>query len=167
MLPKASNLTTAASAILLGITLALCVSAYWVNPYGHHVSIGPNFHIGVYDGSGDYDIGRIAVFTHPHGPYTGGMIGVVGGRSPSLVGFGDTAGVYFRYFNHSNPKNWTLMVSLWYPLIFFSVLPGIWLWRYRFKARGQELCSACGYDCRASVKTCPECGEAIASGGRG
>lgn len=48
----------------------------------------------------------------------------------------DFPGVYYRHFQWPNSPQplWTLMVSLWYPFLFFSVLPLGWIlrhWRLR------------------------------------
>lgn len=43
----------------------------------------------------------------------------------------DFPGIYYRHFQWPNTPQplWTLMVSLWYPLFFFSVLPSVWILR--------------------------------------
>jgi hypothetical protein len=45
-------------------------------------------------------------------------------------------GIYFRHFLvHDQPLPlWTLMVSFWYPLFLFSVLPTVWIFR-RWRSR--------------------------------
>jgi hypothetical protein len=48
----------------------------------------------------------------------------------------DFPGIYYRHFQWPNTPEplWTLMVSLWYPVFLFSVLPLIWIlrhWRLR------------------------------------
>ncbi|HKW30741.1 MAG TPA: hypothetical protein VJT54_15510 [Verrucomicrobiae bacterium] len=43
----------------------------------------------------------------------------------------DLPGVYFRHWQmHDQVRPlWTLMVSLWYPLVLFSILPVLWIFR--------------------------------------
>lgn len=52
----------------------------------------------------------------------------------------DFPGIYYRHFQWPNAPAplWTLMVSLWYPLFLFSVLPSVWIlrrWYLRMKFR--------------------------------
>jgi hypothetical protein len=44
----------------------------------------------------------------------------------------DFPGIYYRHFQWPNSPQplWTLMVSLWYPLLVFSVLPSVWILRH-------------------------------------
>jgi hypothetical protein len=107
--------------------LALAVASIWINPWDHHLSIGEDFHVSTW-GRG-WDI-RVTVFNHAdYGPYRGSMIGLVddqGNTYPPLEDeayFGDTAGIYYRYFRWTNATLWTLMVSLWYFAALFAVLP--------------------------------------------
>ena len=62
-------------------------------------------------------------------------------------------------------RSWQAGVALW-PLIPVSaVLPATWivsrLRARRARALGLRLCTACGYDLRASPDRCPECGTAV------
>jgi len=43
----------------------------------------------------------------------------------------DFPGIYYRHFQWPNTSQplWTLMVSLWYPLFIFSILPSVWILR--------------------------------------
>lgn len=72
----------------------------------------------------DYDFARIT-YTNPNG-------------TVDRLRLCDLPGVYFRHFDiHGQAHTlWTLMISLWYPLIAFSLLPAIWTffrWRSRHK----------------------------------
>jgi predicted RNA-binding Zn-ribbon protein involved in translation (DUF1610 family) len=58
--------------------------------------------------------------------------------------------------------------SCWAVILIFLVLPGIWFVMYRRQRlishrRRSGLCIACGYDLRASVDRCPECGAAVST----
>jgi hypothetical protein len=43
----------------------------------------------------------------------------------------DLPGIYFRYFDEvdSPPPYWTLIMSLWYPISLFAILPALWIYR--------------------------------------
>lgn len=76
---------------------------------------------------GDYDMGRIT-------DYNGK------GEVAIQERVCDLPGIYFRHIHTLWPKEypplWTLMVSLWYPLFLFSILPVAWIfrrWRLRRK----------------------------------
>jgi hypothetical protein len=62
-------------------------------------------------------------------------------------------------------RRYQLAVSLWWPVVIFSLLP-IW-WAARRPARLRQwrqvhgLCLKCGYDLRASADKCPECGKPV------
>jgi hypothetical protein len=45
----------------------------------------------------------------------------------------DFPGIYYRHFRWPDKTEplWTLMVSLWYPFFFFTVLPLLWIFRHR------------------------------------
>ncbi len=51
---------------------------------------------------------------------------------------------------------------LWSFCIGWSILPAVWVWRWRSKAGRLQtgLCPTCGYDLRATPERCPECGTA-------
>jgi hypothetical protein len=79
------------------------------------------------------------------------------GRSPVAAVGADPRLAYFR----------VLTVPSWLLLTMTALLPALWsvvtvrtIRRRRLAARG-HLCRKCGYDLRASVERCPECGEAI------
>jgi hypothetical protein len=68
--------------------------------------------------SEDYGVGREYIFDRK------GAIQVIATGA-------DFPGIYYRYFQWPNTPQplWTLMVSLWFPLLLFSVLPSVWLLR--------------------------------------
>ena len=131
---RAFNIGVLVSVVLLGVTVALWVAALNSNQWDHRLSLGNSFHIGVCGPGLD---SRLVFFSDSeYGPYSGSIIQLNG--SPPLerkIGFGDTLGIYYRYFRFPDggPTLWTLMLSLWYPTILFVVLPIIWWIRYRRK----------------------------------
>lgn len=102
--------------------LGLAVYSLWMNPWDHRLSVGQHFHVSVW--GGDWDIRLVFFNDADYGPYRGSTISVDG--NPPLrreLYFGDTAGVYYRYFGLAGSALWTLMVSIWYPVALFSILP--------------------------------------------
>jgi hypothetical protein len=69
-----------------------------------------------------------------YGPYGGSIITFADGEGRSALevntGF-DCPGIYYRYFRFRQIQYelWTLMVSLWYPLVVFGLLLGCWLFQ--------------------------------------
>lgn len=112
-----------ASALLAVCTFALFVWSFWADPSKQNISFGENFHVSVLDG-------RIWFFSDMSGPYQGGIIALSDDGEPKLVrrGFGDFAGICYRYFRRTEwPHSlWTLSVSLLYPLAIFAPIP---VWR--------------------------------------
>lgn len=58
---------------------------------------------------------------------------------------------------------WTIRCPAWIPFVVFAVLPVMRLARLLRRPNRAGLCSACGYDLRASPDRCPECGTLVAS----
>jgi hypothetical protein len=58
-----------------------------------------------------------------------------------------------------------IAVPLWFLTVVFGVMPVVTLVRSIRRARryAEGCCPACGYDLRASVDRCPECGRAFSS----
>lgn len=55
-----------------------------------------------------------------------------------------------------------LTVPDWFLISVCGILPGIWFFRMKRRRRLKlGLCSSCGYDLRASLDRCPECGTAV------
>jgi len=65
----------------------------------------------------DYDFGVIT-FTNPN-------------STIDRLRLCDLPGIYFRHFNIHDQAHtlWTIMISLWYPLFLFSILPAVWIFR--------------------------------------
>jgi hypothetical protein len=57
-------------------------------------------------------------------------------------------------------RNVVVIFPYWLPLLFLSIPPLLRLRRWRNERRSARsgLCSACGYDLRATPDKCPECG---------
>jgi hypothetical protein len=70
----------------------------------------------------------------------------------------------------STPSRQVLIIPLYAIAMFFAVLPAVSLrrWRSRSKINADEAarrCAACGYDLRASLGRCPECGTVFPTAG--
>lgn len=122
--------------IALAVTLILAVSSFWINAYDHHLSLTNEFHVGVVNASRWFDPRFVLFNNTDYGPYRGSLIGLSDGQGGIVGGplkmrhFGDTAGIYYRWFLWPEGVNWwTLMVSLWYPTAFFAAFL-VW-WRMR------------------------------------
>ncbi len=125
------------SSILLGCTVVLWASAFAISPWDHRLSMSSTFHVGVWGGFDGPFVGRLVFFSDKeYGPYRGSVICLSdsqGNLSRPMItrAWGDAFGVYYRHFHwlDTGETLWTLMVSLAYPLLIFSVLPAAWLWR--------------------------------------
>lgn len=139
MRKRVFNLACLVSAVLAVVILLLAAATSFVNPWDHRVSIGRHFHISVWDGFQGDAIGRIVFFNDAEGgPYRGSLIALEGESLEQLerVSF-DWYGIYYRYFHwRAGDTLWTLMISLWYPLLLCLVLPSIWF-SYRVRSRAK------------------------------
>jgi len=120
------------SCILCGVSLILLLLSLFLNPRDHRISFTEDYHLGLWRG-------RIVFFSDPeYGPYRGSIIGLTdadGNVYPPLereIKWGDSLGVYFRYFRWTDSTLWTLTVSLLWPMgIFglpFAICVCVW-WR--------------------------------------
>jgi len=124
------GIATVFSGALLGITVLLWFAGVWLNPWDHHLSVSSDLHIGIWGRGLD---SQLVIFNDDeYGPYRGSIISVSGGEpddKPRLeheVSFGDTWGIYYRFFRWPDATLWTLMVSLWYPTALFGACPIVW-----------------------------------------
>ena len=132
MIHRIFNTLSLISALLMACTVILWAWSFWTDPYKSNLSASNAFHIGLYDG-------RVEFFSDKFGPYHGSIIALTSPERPierifaERRGFGDTAGIYYRYFRWANSGAvlWTLSVSLFYPMIVFAVLPLTWTWKGR------------------------------------
>ena len=131
MAHRVLRISTCLSTALLAIAVALCIAGIWINPWDHRLSLSDTFHVAVWGREWDT---RLVFFNDAeYGPYRGSIIALVddqGNGYPAFereVRFGDTAGIYHRYFRWPGGVTlWTFMLSLWYPIALFAILPLRW-----------------------------------------
>lgn len=110
---------------LIGACIAVsgvCLFAlsFTIDPWSHQVSFTSDFHVTMY-GKGVQS--NITFFNDlDYGPYRGSTISLAGpDDDPFLAehyGFGRSFGIYWRYFLWKDGgKLWTLMISVWHPII--------------------------------------------------
>ena len=122
-----------ASTVLFVGFVSLYIYAQIANPHLHldtpdifypHVSLGENVNVTVTkDWSGDL------IFFNQNVPYSGSIVSMAGDKTVNVTGC-DGWGIYFRSIKHTTRKDWdqwTLMISLWYPIILFGILPTIFV----------------------------------------
>ncbi|MCA8988131.1 MAG: hypothetical protein KDA78_10840 [Planctomycetaceae bacterium] len=112
---------------MLAISVLMFLAGYIISPLDYHFSLSDDFHVGVWSNGPD---SRLVFFNDPaYGPYRGSIIGLTdqdGNVYPPLIheqSFGDSWGIYYRYFQWSDSTLWTLTVTLWYPIVLFAILP--------------------------------------------
>jgi len=139
---RVSSIASFVSAAFAVCTLGLWLATFSVSPWHHYVLLTRRFHVSVWSGFSGDTLGRLVIFNNAdYGPYRGSIIGIMDEKGevyPRLdhsVEFGDSFGVYYRYFRWPGGGTlWTLMLSLWYPLVLFSILPVFWVfWRLRLR----------------------------------
>jgi hypothetical protein len=146
-------------AAMIAEAASLVVPKSTVHGGGYALSLGPQFHISLTQGS------LVFYSDTDYGPYRGSIL-FVDAPPPGFKArkYGLQWGIYFRDFYWPNgDRLWTLMVSLWYPILLFGF--ATLLCEYRAaKMRGrrkQYACPCCGY-LRQGLQTqtmhCPECG---------
>lgn len=160
------NVASLVSLVLAIFILVLWLLTFAVTPWDHRISFTRNFHVSVWSGFSGDTLGRLVVFNNAqYGPYRGSIMSI-GGKNTHETRWGwhmrdydfgqitfttqkgevdkvrvcDLPGIYFRDFQiHSeNRPLWTLMVSLWYPLFLFSILPAVWIFRCWLLRRSQS-----------------------------
>ena len=123
MTRKAVPFACATSFVLCGVSAVLFVVSFAMHPKDDRVSFTDEFHVSLSDG-------RVFFFSDSDmGPYCGGIIQLSDGSgdTPSPfereVTWGDSLGVYYRYFRDTDPTIptlWTLAVSLLWPVGIFG-----------------------------------------------
>ena len=98
-----------------------------LNPWDCHLAITPNLRVGVWAAFSHHDP-SLVFFNEREGPYRGSLITIVGDPNPPVVTRVDWEfpRIYYRHIRSDDAVTWTLMVSLWYPLILFAIGPFVW-----------------------------------------
>ena len=134
MAHRAVTIATWSCAAFVALLLGLATASVWINPWDHYLSISQQFHIGIW-GRG-VDIRLVFFNDADYGPYRGSMISLDGNPPVDrAVYFGDTAGIYYRYFGVTDSSLWTLMLSIWYPIALLAILP---VWHLLALSRGDK-----------------------------
>jgi hypothetical protein len=127
------NFVSVVSTVMLAFAVLLFLAGYFFHPSDYSLTVSDDCHVGVWGRGFD---SRIVFFNdREYGPYRGSIIGLTdadGNLYPPLeekAAFGDSWGIYYRYFRWSDSTLWTLMVSLWYAISLFAIVPGIRLMR--------------------------------------
>jgi hypothetical protein len=112
-----------ASAIVCGLALVALLVSHRLDPRRHGITVTSRFHVGFFDGG--------VWFYSDQWPYRGSII-QVDGQPPLLrqAGF-DFSGIYYRIFRFPADSTWSLVVSLWYPIVLSAILPALWIYRRR------------------------------------
>lgn len=95
------------------------VGKNWIN-----VSVGNGIHMSVAKCFGKVSV----LFFNQDFPYTGSIVGFSGDKSVTEKGY-EGWGIYFRLLKDVRRSDswWTLMISLWYPIFLFGILPAIFV----------------------------------------
>lgn len=153
------NIASVVSAVGVGCSLLLWLATFVISPWDHRVSFTDGFNVSVWSGFSGDTLGRLVIYSDAkYGPYRGSIKGIGGENAQKerwgwhhgdydfgkitftnpngtvdRLRLGDLPGIYFRHFQiHGKARTlWTLMVSIWYPLILFSIFPGAWIIRRR------------------------------------
>ena len=125
-----------ASAMLWVLSVVGAFLTLALNPWDHHLSPTPEFRVGVWSGfslphpvRGLCNPDPVLVFFNQiDGRYRGSLYTVEGDPHPPVVTRVDWGfpRIYYRHFRYDKAVEWTLMVSLWYPLILFAIGPVVW-----------------------------------------
>ncbi|SRR5258706_11530809 len=112
-----------ASAIVCGLALVALLISHHLDVRRHGVAVTSRFHVGFFDGG--------VWFYSDQWPYRGSII-QVDGQPPLLrqASF-DFSGIYYRFFRFPADSTWSLMVSLWYPVLLSAILPAFWIYQRR------------------------------------
>jgi hypothetical protein len=157
MTHRSFNIVSLASAAFALFAIILWLATFAISPWDHWVSFTDSFHVSVWSGFNGDSLGRLVIFNDDkYGPYRGSIMAIGGeGIHEEFSGFRnkhycfgrmtftnpngtvdrlrlcDLPGIYFRDFDihGSTGTLWTLMIGLWYPLVAFSILPAIWIFR--------------------------------------
>jgi hypothetical protein len=123
---------TIASAIGCGLMMLALVVSYRMDMRRDGITFTEHFHSGIFDGG--------LWFYSDQLPYHGSII-QLGDQPPILQKSGfDCPGVYYRYFRFPTNTIWSVMISLWYPVVALAILPVIWMFhRRRHNLKNEEV----------------------------
>jgi hypothetical protein len=165
------SIASIVSVVFLAITLCLSIASWWFDSWRyseHKLSPSESFHIGL-GRPIDVPFGCITFFSDER-PYRGSIISLSTGEKPTykriwylwIYGFSreiytdksdretevmnccDLPGIYYRYFRTPDSTHWTLTISIWLPLLLFSLLPcvQIWTWLKKRNLNSESRCNA-------------------------
>ena len=162
------NAATVLSLVLCAVTMAAWVRSYQAQDTVFWTMTNPPLTVQAYT----YRGGVFAGFAKPVGTgdewYLPGA-GWVRGRAWSFTELGGAQGTLFNRFGFALPydhngavESRTLACPFWFLVLLTAILPAVRLARRRARRlrMGAGLCQHCGYDCRATLERCPECGTA-------
>jgi hypothetical protein len=127
MMRSIFNSVTMVSTVMLALTVLLFVTGYVIGPWSPTLSLRHDFHLRVWNRGPN---SRLVFFNDAeYGAYCGSIIGLVDAdgvdRSLEREEWFDAWGIYYRFFQWPDYKLWTLMVTLWYPIVLFAFAPGL------------------------------------------
>ncbi len=130
---------------------------------GGHVRLGMTHFVA----SEPTPIYKLSRYTFPHGWHWGSLEPNPGYIEYSLFGFGFNPLSTTQESDYLKYSRWRVGIPYWFITVLCLPLPLIAFRRWRRKRRIERekregLCHVCGYDLRASVDRCPECGTGFA-----
>ena len=122
------NLAAILSTIFLVVLIVAWFVAGEVQPTEKHLSLSSGCYLSIDAWGPSRTDARLEIFNDAqYGPYRGSIIEIAGPNYPSRISkitFGDTAGIYYRYFRWPDDRKlWTLSLSLIYPALVALAAP--------------------------------------------
>ena len=133
------RIANAVSLVCLGAVVLLLAASPVLDPWEKHISIMEGFGVGAWRNG--WDVQMVFFNDATYGPYRGSLIdfpwvdaeGNVHSLLSQKMEFGDTWGVYYRYFRWPDNRTlWTLAISLWYFLPVCGAVPLVLIVRKRW-----------------------------------
>ena len=120
-----------ASGIGCCLLVVALLASYRLDMQRHGITVTPSFHVGLFDGGTWLYSDEL--------PYHGSIIQIDGQPSVSTKSGLDFPGIYYRYFRFSAHPTWSLVVSLWYPILLLAIPPAVWFFhRRRLQLRRED-----------------------------
>ncbi len=120
---KAFRFACRASVVLFYLWLCAFLLSFAIDPDERRVSLAENLHVSLWKGS-------VVIFSDgEYGPYRGSILYLVdeNGDSPfkpvQEIKWGETAGIYVRYFRWPDATLWTVWVSCLWPMGLCLIVP--------------------------------------------